>query len=165
MSETSINGSNRRPHFRRANFEDVIHVARLLRDFYRRSGSVYQVPYDHESAISFAAWSIANTVCLVGETSCASAILVPFPYNREAKMAQVSFWYFHRRREMLIFKALAEECAAAGATHINAASLQRPRADKFYVSAGMRPAEIQFMGPLNKVLQSLERGLKAPLTT
>lgn len=162
MNDQLTSGSSQRPKFRRASCDDIIFIARLLREFYRKAGEVYGIPYDHESTLQFAEYCVTNQVTIVGPSSCAAAVLCPFPSNKDAVIAQVLFWYFHRPREVTIFEALARECQDAGATHINASShYPDNKAAGFYVRAGMGLAEIQCVGPINKVLQSLDRGVKA----
>jgi hypothetical protein len=145
---------NRRPHFRPATFDDLHHITRLLKEFYLKAGSQFEIPYDHESTMEYVVTCIRGTVCLVGETSCASAYLAPWTRNKSVIVANVNFWYFQKRREIMIFEALTRACLDAGASHIFAASHPPENiAAAFYGHCGMKPVETWHMGLTNKVLQ------------
>ena len=132
--------------------EDSVKIAQLLRAFYDQSGGIYGIPYDHASTIRTVLDVIVRGVCLVGHSSCAGAIIAPFPYNVSARVAQVAFWYFVDRKEICIFDQLYEACKQAGATHINATALPPKQTGKrFYQVRGMELAEFQYLGPLTKL--------------
>jgi len=134
---------------RTANGDDVIIIAQMLRRFYS-SHSPYGIRYDHASCLQTVLDTIARGVCLVGQKSCAGALLCPFPYNHEAIVAQVVFWYIEHRREISIFDVLVCRCREAGATHINVATVAPKHVGKrFYEVRGLKLAEAQYMGPLD----------------
>jgi hypothetical protein len=148
--------------FRRATSEDVVFVCRLVKRFYARSGNIYRIPYDHESALAAVYDTINTGICLVGPQSCAGAIFLPFPFNQSAIVAQVIFWYFEQRREIAIFDALLEECRANGATHVNVAAIGNGPGRRFYQARGLTMVETQYLGPLqNNSLQSNVEEVKA----
>ena len=92
--------------FRRADIQDVVFIARLLREFYSRVGHIYRIPFNYESTLSTVDEVVRRGVCLVGPTSCAGATISAFPWNNEAEIACVVFWYFQDKHEIKIF-----ECA------------------------------------------------------
>lgn len=121
----------------------------MLRQFYAKSGDIYQIPWDHSSALDTITDVIARGVCLVGERSCAGALLLPFPYNRSVTVAHVVFWHFTRPRELRIFDTLAAACREAGCTHINPSSLWPNEViGRYYQRRGLRQAETQWLGEI-----------------
>ena len=108
--------------FRQAEASDISFILGLLREFYRKAGSVYGIPFDGPSTIITIGEVMRKGVCLVGPTSCAGALVLPFPYSYKARVANVVFWYFKSSREIKIFDELMAACKTAGATHIIAAS-------------------------------------------
>lgn len=138
-----------RTKFRTAVVEDVPFIKDLICQFYAKQGHVYGIPYDEESSVRTIIDTMKFGVVLVGPASCAGAIICRFPFNHRANVAQVIFWYFTNAREIKIFDALANQCRAIGATHINsAAHPPHCRIMRYYVQQGMRPAELQAMGRL-----------------
>jgi hypothetical protein len=109
--------------FRQATANDVAFILELLREFYRKAGAIYGIPFDGPSTIQTIAQVIARGVCLVGPSSCAGATLAPFIFNHSKVLAETTFWCFRKPSEILIFEALMAQCKAAGATHIGVASL------------------------------------------
>lgn len=135
--------------FRRATSHDVALIHRQLKQFYAKQGHVYAgIPFDTESAVDTIMQCILAGICLVGPTSCAGAVLTPFPYNRQAIVANVVFWY-STNHEIEIFKVLGLICKAAGATHISATSHPpEHRIARYYKRLGLTPAEQHSMCPL-----------------
>lgn len=134
------------PPFRQAKLSDGPFIYRLLREFYAKQGGVYDIPMDAESAADTIHQVISTGICLVGNHSCAGALLSPFPFNRHEIIAQVIFWYFTSPREIQIFKQLAVASKIAGATHINASShFPDNRIMRYYERIGLRPVETQGM--------------------
>lgn len=92
---------------------------------------------------------IDRGILLVGDTSCAGAIISAFPFNNQASIAWVVFWYFRNKREIGIFKELIEQCRQAGATHINTSShFPNNTVGRFYHKCGLASCEIQYLAPL-----------------
>jgi hypothetical protein len=128
---------------------DAIFIARLLREFYSKSGFVSGMEFDMESTLNTIKHVSDFGVCLVGPTSCAAASISDYHYNTNEKVAFVLFWYFRRHREMAIFEALIDACKSAGATRFNAASLfPSNRIARFYKGIGMFPVETIYSMPL-----------------
>jgi len=129
--------------------DDVIQIGQMLRRFYQEHGEVYAIKYDHASCLSTVLKTIVDGVCLLGRASCAGALLLPFPFNREALVAQVVFWYIENRREIAIFDMLLKECQKRGATHVNVATVApRHVGKRFYAVRGLKLAEAQYLGPI-----------------
>lgn len=136
--------------FRSATPDDAELILTLLFEFHQKSGGIYGVAFDPASEIYRIARVMRDGVCLVGPSSCAGALIEPFPSNHQARVAQVHFWYFRKAREIRIFEALMEACRAAGATHIASyAQADRPTIARWYKKFGLQPAEICFMGKLH----------------
>lgn len=131
----------------------------MLRRFYQRSGSVYGIPYDHASSLATVLDCIVRGICLVGDKSCAGALMLPFPYNRSRTVAQVVFWYFENKREIAIFDALLRDCRQAGADFVDAAALPPHMTGKrFYGVRGMAPVEMHFLGSLENHCKTPPKG-------
>jgi len=136
--------------FRPAVASDLLKIGRLVREFYHKVGGVYGIEYSHDDAMNLISGLIARGICLVGPTSCAGALVMPFPYNNKAQVAYVAFWYFQESREIRIFEELLRRCAAAGATHVSAAShFPHNRIARWYLKLGLHPVEGQFCRALN----------------
>lgn len=132
-----------------ANLSDASFIYRLLREFYAKQGGIYRIPMDTESAAETVGDVITRGICLVGPSSCAGALFAPFPFNKEAVIAQVIFWYFQKHQEIKIFEALLTACKVAGATHINAAShFPENTIGKRYLKLGLQAIEKQYMSAL-----------------
>lgn len=130
--------------------EDAITVGHMLRRFYREHGDVYGIKYDHASCLMSVLETITRGICLIGPKSCAGALILPFPFNRGAMVAQVLFWYIEGRKEIGIFDILAKQCREAGATHINVATVAPRHVGKhFYAVRGLKLVEAQYLGPLD----------------
>lgn len=130
--------------FRLATADDVPHVLELLQAFYEKAGGIYGIPFDRVSTIKTIAHVMGHGICLIGPSSTAGAVVSQFPYNHDARVAHVWFWYFKAAREIRIFEALMEACKEAGATHLSAASLfPDNRIGRFYAKILLHPAEIQ----------------------
>jgi len=109
--------------FRPATADDVEFILELLREFYRKAGSIYVgIAFDGPSTIATIAHVVARGVCIVGPSSCAGAVIAPFEFNHHARIANVVFWCFKSAREIVILNSLIEACKRAGATHVAAAS-------------------------------------------
>jgi len=135
--------------FREAGVDDVPHVELLLAEFYAKQGGVYGIPIDEQSTIQTIVSTASNGILLVGPTSCAGAIICPFPFNRQARVAQVIFWYFQLHREIRIFDELLIRCRAMGATHVNATSHPpHNRIARYYQRHGLKQVETQLIGRL-----------------
>ena len=133
--------------FRRASYGDISRIADLLEPFYAKSGKPYCIPFDRPSAEATVRQVIHQGYCLVGQASCAGAIPVPFPFNRNVIIAYVIFWHAKRGRELTIFDALCRECAARGATLVNSSSLFPANTiGRLYERRGHWPVETQFLG-------------------
>lgn len=136
--------------FRPATLHDGLFVGRLLKEFYAEKGGIYGIPYDHASTLRTVQGVIDHGICLVGPTSCAGAILVPFPYNGDVLVAHVVFWYFKNAREIEIFERLMQHCAAAGAVRITAAShYPENRIGPHYSKFGMEASESTWLGRID----------------
>lgn len=132
---------------RRAQPDDVVRIAQMLRRFYATHGKVYDIPYDHGSCMETVLKCIDEGVTFTGSGSCAGALIIPFPFNHKARVATVVFWYAENRRELYIFDLLLAACREAGATHINASTLSPHHTGKrFYAVRGMALAEHQYIG-------------------
>ena len=128
--------------------DDVIRIGQMLRRFYVAHGEVYGIKYDHASCLSSVLETIIRGVCLIGPKSCAGALVLPFPFNREALVAQVLFWYVEGGREIAIFDVLLAHCRQAGATHVNVATVAPKHVGKrFYAVRGLKLVEAQYLGP------------------
>lgn len=151
LSEPSTSDSleSSPPTYRLATLHDVVPIARLLREFYHREGDIYGISYDHESTVATVDEVVNHGICLVGPTSCAGALIRPFPYNHQAHIALIPFWYFRNRREIGIFQVLLKACVAAGATHINVAShYPHNIIGRFYRKCGIQPVEVQYLAAI-----------------
>jgi hypothetical protein len=136
--------------FRRATGDDVPIIARMLRGFYAKSGGIYDIPWDHDSAINTVNDVVRRGICVVGSDCCAGAMLSPFPYNSRAILGSVVFWHFKRPRDIQIFDALVGCCKLAGATHINPSShFPINTIGRFYEKRGLIPVETQFLGAVD----------------
>lgn len=155
-------GNGESLEFRLATHADVIFVAQLVREFYRKSGSVYGIPFDYESAIRTVEECIDDGICIIGPSSCAGAIITPFPYNRRIRVAQVLFWYFRDPKEVRVFDALWVACIEIGAHRINAATIAPEGVGKnFYQRRGMTLAECHHIGGFIKPLQKVPKAVIA----
>lgn len=144
-----MNAPKVNPPYRLATLEDVVFIARLIKEFYGKMEDSYKIPYDHESTLITIDETIRRGVCLVGPTSCAGAFINLFPFNCNYAVANVDFWYFRNPREIEIFYALCQECRARGATHISASShFPKHVIGRFYEKLGMFPAETVYLGDL-----------------
>ena len=144
-----MSASKANPPYRLANLNDVTFIARLIREFYNKTGGVYGIPYDHESMLITIDETIRTGICLVGPNSCAGAYINLFPSNCEYAVASVKFWYFRTPREISIFKALCEEAKRRGATNIDASShFPNHTIGRYYERFGMKPAETVYLGSL-----------------
>lgn len=152
MSEPSISNSpaNSQQIFRKATPEDVIFISRLLREFYAKEGiGAYGIPFDYQSTVVTVDDIVRRGVCLVGPASCAGALISTCPFNANAQIAMVVFWYFQKKHEIAIFKELCIECKNQGATHINPAShFPTNSIGRFYRKCGLKAAETQYLGLL-----------------
>jgi hypothetical protein len=138
--------------FRTAEFDDVPRITALLSEFYAKHADKYGIPFDNASSLSTVEKIVRHGVCLVGDTSCAGALIVPFPYNFGANLANVMFWYFQQAREVRIFDALVAACRKAGATHITASShYPENTIARLYDGWGMSPVESLHCGSLLQV--------------
>src|SRR5690348_15419961 len=95
---------------RRAVPDDVIRIGHMLRRFYQAHGGVYGIKYDHGSCLASVLDTVMRGIALIGPKSCAGALLLPFPFNNQAMVAQVLFWYIEGRHELAIFDMLLAEC-------------------------------------------------------
>jgi hypothetical protein len=133
--------------FRLATPDDTLFIAALLRRFYKKSGQIYGIPYSHESCILSVEDTINRGVVMIGEHSCAGALIVPFPFNFNIRVAQVFFWFYEMDREIVVFDALLQECAKRGAAMVNAASLGPNHPGKrFYARRAMALVEAHHLG-------------------
>lgn len=147
-----------RGELRIARPDDVLTIGQMLRRFYLSHGGVYGIKYDHGSCLESVLKTITNGVCLVGGNSCAGALLIPFPFNRQAIVAQVLFWFIEARHEIAIFDSLAKSCRAAGATHINVATLAPKHIGRrFYAVRGLKLAEAQYLGPIDLTCKEVDK--------
>ncbi len=148
--------------FRTATAEDSIFIAQLLRRFYNEAGKAYGISYDHASCIHTVLDVIVRGICLVGSASCAGALIMPFPFNFSARIAQVIFWKFEKNRELAIFDQLFDACKKSGATHISATALPpRQTGKRFYQCRGMHLAEFEYIGSIAELpLQNAKAGVK-----
>jgi hypothetical protein len=138
-----------KPPFRHAEASDIAFISRLLREFYQKQCDIYQIPFDYPSTVLTVGRSMIHGVCLVGPSSCAGAILGPFPFNHHAIVAMVPFWYFRRPKEIEILAVLISECRAMGATHINVAShFPKNTISRYYSKRGIIPCETQHLGKI-----------------
>lgn len=139
-----------KPEFRRAELTDVIFMARISKAAYAKYGTIYGIAFDMESTLETIDHVVRNGICIVGSASCAGAMLFPFPYNKNAVIAYVSFWNFEKPKEIVIFDALVNACRETGATHINPNSLfPKNLIAKFYAKRKMPAVEIQYLAPIN----------------
>ena len=135
--------------FRRAQAvpADVLHVYRQIVDLHRKHGDAYGIPLDIDSVLNTIMRVIRDGICLVGPTSCAGMLILPFPFNADARIAQVLFWNFKHAREMRILREILSTAKELGATHRCVAShFPNNNAGRLYRSLGLREAEIQFIG-------------------
>jgi len=134
--------------FRLATVKDTLFIAGLLRRFYKRSGSsLYHIPYDHESCVLSIEDTINRGVVMIGPSSCAGALIVPFPFNFNIQVAQIFFWFCEDKREVGVFDALLKECANRGAAVVNAATLAPDHGGKrFYARRNLAPVEVHHLG-------------------
>jgi hypothetical protein len=123
----------------------------MLRRFYGTHGGIYGIPYDHGSCLSTILKTIQDGICLVGRNSCAGALLLPFPFNSNAIVAHIPFWYVEKGRQIAIFDVLLRECKRAGAKFVNVAALApKGTGKRFYAVRGLKLAEFQYIGPVEK---------------
>lgn len=131
--------------YRKAKPEDVVFIARLLREFYTKVDA-YGIPYDHASMIVTVDDMVDRGICLVGPTSCAGAFVTPFPSNSNYTVAHILFWYFQKKREIGIFLELLKQCKEQGVTHVSCSShFPKNTIGRFYKKCGLKPVEIQYM--------------------
>jgi len=146
--------------FRPAAFDDIPFITNLLAEFYAKQGTAsYGIPFDAQSTLLTVERVVRHGICLVGPTSCAGAMLMPFPYNHNVVTAHVMFWYFKRAREIKIFETLIACCLKARATHVSASS-HSPRhiIGRLYEKWELRPVEGLHMGPLINVALQPQQG-------
>ncbi len=135
--------------FRLANLSDSARIAGMLRAFYAKSGGIYGIPWDHVSAMETIWQTMERGACVVGDHSCAGAIIGDYPYNHSAKIAHVIYWYFTTPRELKIFEALARACGDLGATHINPSShWPQNTIGRYYQKHGLKAAETNWIGEI-----------------
>lgn len=139
--------------FRLAKLSDSARITRMLRAFYDKSGKIFGIPWDHVSAMETVWKAMEQGACIVGDHSCAGAIVGQFPYNHSVKIAHVVFWYFTKPREIRIFEALARACHDLGCTHINPSSLWPANTiGRYYERHGLKAAETQWLGEISCML-------------
>lgn len=144
-----MNGSPAKNRFRPAQSSDVLFMLNLVRDGYKKNCSVYGIKFDGPSTLLTIANALTRGLCLVGPSSCAGAIITPFPYNHNAQVATVLFWCFKSSREIAIFGELLKHCRDAGATHISASShFPDNSIGRFYAKNGLHNCEIQSIRPI-----------------
>ena len=142
MSGTSLKSTRNLPSFRPAKLSDAGFVLGLVRDFYRKSGGIYGIPFDSASTFQTINTTIVQGVCLVGPSSTAGAIFNFSPFNHSAVVAQVLFWFFKSAREIRILDEMKRACANAGATHLCCAShFPENRIGRHYERLSMKPIE------------------------
>lgn len=135
--------------FRRATAQDVRAIYRMGRRFYDKHGAIYGIALDFDSFLNTIEAVVQHGVCVVGNRSCAGAIIAPFPFNHRALVASVVFWCFETPREIRVFEALMEHCKADGATHISGAShFPNNRIGRYYRKLGLQETEVVVMGRL-----------------
>jgi len=136
--------------FRQATLSDTARIVKMLREFYAKSGKIFGIPWDHDSAMETVWQTMERGACVVGDHSCAGAIIGDFRYNRSVKVAQVVFWYFTKPREIDIFRELALACRDLGCTHFHASSLWPSNTiGRHYRKHGLWEAETQWIGELS----------------
>ena len=132
--------------FRHAEVSDIPFIVDLLREFYRKQGKIYGIPFDAPSCIYTVTEILSRGICLVGPSSVAAAMIVPGQFNHSVRFAHVPFWYFRSPREIRILDALIEVCRKAGATHLNVAShYPENRIGRYYEKKGLHPVESLFL--------------------
>lgn len=135
--------------FRLASLADVPHILFMLRTAYKTQGSIYDIPFDRDSAANWLSGLIEEHICLVGPASCLGGRIGPFPFNDKVVIAQIAFWKFTTPREIKIFKAFLHVAKHLGATHFNASSqFPENRTLRYYKKHGAREMEIQCMGAI-----------------
>lgn len=141
------------PKYRKAEASDAVFIASLLREFYKKVESAYGFPFDYPSAIAWVQTVIRDGHCLIGKSSCAAALLIPYHFNRNVIVAHVTFWYFRTAREILILDKLIEDCRWLGATHLLATSHYPDKViGRRYEAMGMESAECNYIGEINKMI-------------
>ena len=144
-----MNALPEKNRFRPAQSSDVLRMLNLIRDAYTKNCSIYDVKFDGQSTMLTIASVMSRGLCLVGPSSCAGAIITPFPYNHNALVATVMFWCFKSSREITIFEELLKQCRESGATHISASShFPSNILLKHYSKFSLQPAETQVIGML-----------------
>jgi hypothetical protein len=134
-------------NFRQARLDDIPKIESLLAEFYAKQGHIYQVPYDRNSCLRTVTETVLNGVALVGPSSCAAAMILPFPYNSDAHVATVVYWYFKSAREIRILESLRMDCMELGATHFSVASHPpHHRIARHYEKLVLSPVETWSMG-------------------
>jgi len=84
---------------------------------------------------------------MIGTSSCAGALIVPFPFNFNIQVAQVFFWFCEDKREVGVFDALLKECAKRGASMVNVATLAPDHTGKkFHARRGLALVEAHHFG-------------------
>lgn len=123
----------------------------MLAKFYAKSGGIYGIPFDHDSALNMVTKTILEGICVIGDYSCAGAMLCDFPFNYNAVIAHVLFWRFTKGRDVAVLSELAIRCRDNGATHINVSSLWPANTiGRVYRNIGLREIETQWLGELKK---------------
>lgn len=162
MNVTSTNGLpvKSQPHFRPANLNDAVFIARLIREFDAKHDGIYNIPLDYASTLLLADDVIRRGVCIVGENSCAGAYLTPFPFNNKVIVAYIVFWCFQAAREITIFNALSAACKERGADYISGASpLPNNAMGKYYRRHGMENMETHYIGNIESCCVRKQKGV------
>jgi hypothetical protein len=145
--------------FRRAALTDVVEVARLLRIAYDRMGEVYRIPYDHESCLLSVTDAIHLGIVLLGTASTAGAVIWPFQFNHNYRIAQIRFWYLGNKREAPIFDELLRQCHEAGASLANVAAVAPEHVGvRFYERRGFYPIESHHFADLKNACYPHSKG-------
>lgn len=132
--------------FRRATHADSIFILRAHRRFFNKHCQAYGIPVDPESSIRTIDEIITEGIMLVGPTAYAGAIIAPCLWNFEYRIATIILWGFTKPSGIKIFRAIRDECAAAGATHLVASS-QPPdhTIARHYAKLGLTECEQQLI--------------------
>lgn len=133
--------------FRTSTLADIPFITGLLCEFYAKAGGIYRIPFCEMSARLWVQAVMERGVCLVGPSSCAGALLIPFQLNNQVTAAYVEFWCFRQAREIGIFDALKQACCDAGAQRLFvSAQVQTPAIRRYYLKKGLQQCAAQFSG-------------------